>query len=428
MELLLLLMVEKQLLEIKYGLLDSKKYTIEIIRNIKNIFRSNFDVNKYSLYSWGSVARREMGPYSDLDLVIIGSNPKIKDIQRFINLVKEKYPNNHLDLLNAHSVFKFCKIAKIDGTDNQAKIFIKKEIGVQNFVKSHFCDLKELWHIYLNLEYVYPILFKKTNLKFSPYFIKYFNFAVLISNYLGCDKQDLCSVLKFLIKKKHIRKKYFNFFLNTYSELLDLRNKSQEINLSGNCEINYNLISKKLKQNKNKINKKLTDISKTAEKLYFLLKTILFLEIRKELSDEELYFLNYILNHRNNNDSEIRKIIFNNNYYLVLLLTYTTFNSLVLENLRRKNLKNWYILYGIANNQFSSKITLYRLMVPKIKERKIVGHFYVNYAWRNIYLYVAKNKNADLKIKRHILNYKNAREMDIIAANKIRPLEILYCL
>ncbi|MDD3178586.1 MAG: nucleotidyltransferase domain-containing protein [Candidatus ainarchaeum sp.] len=413
-------MVEKQLLEIKCGLLDSKKYTIEIIRNIKNIFRSNFDVTKYSLYSWGSVARREMGPYSDLDLVIIGSNPKIKEVQRFINLVKEKYPNNNLDLLNAHSVFKFHKIAKIDGTDNQAKIFIKKEIGVQNFVKSHFCDLEELWHIYLNLEYVYPVLFKKTNLKFSPYFIKYFNFAVLISNYLGCDKQDLHSVLKFLIKKKHIKKKHFNLFLNTYSELLGLRNKYQEINLSGNCEINYNLISKKLKQNKKTINKKLTDISKTAEKLYLLLKNILFLEIKKELSDEELYFLNYILNHRNSNDSVIRKIIFNNNYYLVLLLTYVTFNPLVLENLRGQNLKNWYILYGIANNPFSSKITLYRLMVPKIKERKIVGNFYVNYAWRNIYLYVAKNKNADLKIKQHILNYKNAREMDIIAANKIK--------
>jgi len=63
-----------------------------------------------------------------------------------------------------------------------------------------------------------------------------------------------------------------------------------------------------------------------------------------------------------------------------------------------------------------SENTLLKLMIPPKELSASTRALYTSFAWRNIYLYIAKNPSATKKIKDYILSYPNARPMDIEAA------------
>jgi hypothetical protein len=108
-----------------------------------------------------------------------------------------------------------------------------------------------------------------------------------------------------------------------------------------------------------------------------------------------------------------REILNTESELLFVLLAHRSKNTRILENLRIKNPMNWYVIHGIAINLHTSPSTLLKLVKP---EHKIQKELYAGFGWRNVRLYVAKNKMADSKTLNYIINCKNSRPMDIEAA------------
>ena len=101
-----------------------------------------------------------------------------------------------------------------------------------------------------------------------------------------------------------------------------------------------------------------------------------------------------------------------------IIAAYSSKDSNTLDLLAKENPYNWYILYGIANNTKVSEKTLWRLIVPSHDGDKKMEGLYKDFAWRNIYLYIAKNPATSKDIREYICNYPKARPMDIEAASK----------
>jgi len=99
-----------------------------------------------------------------------------------------------------------------------------------------------------------------------------------------------------------------------------------------------------------------------------------------------------------------------------VVTAYATKDSKLLDSLALHNPYDWYVLYGIANNTNVKAKTLWRLICSSDDSK--AQELYTDFAWRNIYLYIAKNPVAPRDIRKYICNYPKARPMDVEAALK----------
>jgi len=398
--------------------MKNKIETNKIIEVVKKEFANNFDLNCYSLYSWGSVARGEMTSYSDLDFIIICDKKiELKKIKTFKSKIAMILPKNYVDILEVYSKKELIKLSLIDGTDMEAILLMKHVIGKkQNFkpVKKEKL-LKEIIHNYCNLEFVYKNIVE-TNLKFGQYRIKYYNIAILIALFFGCKKTSTLDSLKFLKLTGKI--KLSNNYKKEYIELLYYKSMVQEANKDYNAEVDlekfikkygvedYKVMIQNLKRNK-----------KNSFYLFLQLKKVVYsIIVNNVLEREKVFFKKAFSNKLTKKDIEIS--INYNDELTMLYLSYFVKDQKTLEKIRISNKKNWYLLYGIVNNKHSNVITILKSFYSGYSEYKL-SKLYTSFAWRNIYLYATKNPNSDFRIKNYILNYSNARNMDILSAKKM---------
>ena len=395
-----------------------------VIRIIKNEFKSVFDEDKYTLFSWGSLARREMGSYSDLDLIIIADEESLD--YDLINIFKERIsnllPNDYLDVLESYSLKELERISNIDGTDMQALLFIRYESGKKRKITSKLNIVREILHIFCNLEYVYHDLYGKDNLKFGPYNIKYYNFALLLVKYFKHGNVDTVSALRYLGETNRIDKKNVDMYINNFNKILSYRDLVQISNETYNCTINKkNIIKLYGREVYSDIKRDLSNIYLESKKMYSDLKKVMFQIMYENISHKDFELLKQMIINKRISFDEINSIIEDNDEKLMMFLAYYLKDSDTLEIIRSKNEDKWYVLYGIANNKNSNADTLYKLIDYRKTSKKIkLKNIYEDFSWRNIYLYVAKNPSSNKKIKDYIINYKNARFMDIEAARKIK--------
>lgn len=81
------------------GIEESIEITNQSLQTAIQLFSQHFDDSTHALYSWGSVARREMGPFSDLDLLIISQHPNIDQIKKYQESLTKALPNQRMDIL-----------------------------------------------------------------------------------------------------------------------------------------------------------------------------------------------------------------------------------------------------------------------------------------------------------------------------------------
>ena len=402
-----------------------KNISDEVIDIIKREFKNIFDQQKYSLFSWGSLSRREMGPYSDLDMIIISDEKNINFdlIELFKQRISKALPTYYIDLLESYTLSELERISKVDGTDMQAYLFMRYELGKKITPVPKLNIVREILHIFCNLEYVYSNLYGSNNLKFGPYNIKYYNFAILLSKYYSGENMNTESSLRILAKKGKIEEEKVEKYIDNFNRILYYRNIVQESNKTYNCKIDREKILKMFNEKTyNDLKVNLLKISNESKEMYEVLKNIMFKILYENFSDDEVKFLNriIILNEKISS-TELDKIIKDNKEEIMMFLAYYINDPKILELIRSQNENKWYVLYGIANNKKASPETLYKLIdYRETKLKHNLKHIYQDFSWRNIYLYVAKNPSANKKIKNYILNYKNSRFMDIEAARLIK--------
>lgn len=408
------------------GIEECGEISENAISSVRNLFTRYVDAQTHELFSWGSVARREMGPRSDLDLLIISQNPNPEQIQTFGEMVYKFLPDYHLDLLERHTPAEVEYIAAIDGTDRQAILFLRQETysdqlhGVAEKIFKRVLgdkrsNLREVIHMFANMEYVYPKLFGEYNVKFGPGRLRDLNLAKLLVKYLDENNSstDTPSALLYLQSKGYLAKDVVAANLGLFDSLLYLRNRTQEVNNSYDCLISnpetLDSFTKDL----------LNNCTVSIGNLYENLKDITLDLASKEFGNETSKLLSKMFAIPCKvNDALKQEILESKEEVLVMLLTYIIKNPEDLELIRTQYLRSWYVLYGIANNVNASQDTLLRLMCPMDDEKATVKDLYTDFAWRNIYLYIAKNPAAGDSVRQYILNYPKARPMDIEAALK----------
>lgn len=402
---------------------DCYKNSEKIIDLIKKEFIKKFDQEKYTLFSWGSVARREMGTYSDLDLIILSldNNIDYNLIESFKKIIEKKLPNNYIDLLEVYTLKELNRISKIDGTDMQAFLFMKYEAGKRIKTKKKLDIIREILHIFCNLNYVYDDLFGSDNLKFGPYNIKYYNFAILLAKYFGCTECDTIASFNYLKDINKINKQKCKQYISNYKKLLYYRDIVQKSNKSSDCCFKEkNIIDYKSKKYCQEMKQDLFEINRSSKDMYENLTRIMFDILNNNLSKKEVKFLAKCINNKAPCSKKLNILLYKNKEIIMMFLSYYLCDSKLLETIRMKNEKKWYVLYGIANNKYTSVDTLYKLIDYRQIKNKNLKNLYTDFSWRNIYLYVAKNPASNQKIKNYILNYENSRPMDINAAKKIK--------
>lgn len=416
------------------GISESRAISNGAVAIAAGLMEEHFEPQSHELFSWGSVARREMGPYSDLDFVIASRQPDLARIAKYEQELSAALSAHYLDILGKHTPQELLHIAKIDGTDRQALLYMRDEQhrnsdsimtdSVSQIRTDSKNNLREIFHILANLEFVYPKLFGQGNLKFGPGRMKDLNFAFLLSRFESSDLvSDIPSALINLKGSGHISEEITSASIQRLDTLMYLRNRTQEISGTYHTILTpelYGSLGEILGIPANSISEMLKESSSTVRSLYQQLKKVAIglAKTHTESNTSELVD-KIITTPEEIIDRDVNRILGSNNEILMMLLSYTTKNPEILEQLRKTNPSNWYVLYGIANNTNTSESTLMRLMVPD-DDRQDLVNLYTDFAWRNIYLYAAKNPSSTAKVRDHILHYKNARPMDIEAASKIK--------
>src|SRR3989344_1287523 len=393
------------------GLDECVRITKNALKITKNLFYKYINNKTHELYSFGSVARREMGPYSDLDLLIISKKPNLNQIKKYRLALAKALPNHRLDLLEKYKPKELIRIGSIDGTDRQALLFLRNESCNKKNSKllqeatsqirlDEMGNFREIFHIMANIDNIYPSLFGLNNIKFSPGGIKDFYFAYLITRFMDEKNEvyNISSAIKYLKKYNLIDNKKSIDLLKILNKLLFLRNRIQEfhkseVNIINNKTKNY--LSKTLCIEKKEFNELIKSYQLDIKMFYLELKKIVLSMVKSRLDAQIYYLVEELLSNKRNLNSKIINEIFNCKYEIpMMLLAYYTTNIKTLKKLRKINPNNWYILYGIANNKYVNEKILFSLMIPRENEKRIVKNLYNNFSWRNIYLYIAKNPSA----------------------------------
>jgi len=413
---------------------EAELFSEKIIIGIKNIFFNVFSMDEAALYSWGSLARREMCVFSDIDIIILRENICSKrKINKFRKLLSINFPHNEIDLIQKYNEADLIKAAKIDGGDRQAVTLARFEFGSQKlrnkFDKAIYNDLtlkkditKELLYIMMNLIKVYPKIFDKYDLKFCQYGSRYINFAFLYAKYIFGWKTAIYNTrtaLRTLVNKKIISKKVYNSTLRALSDFINLRNIVQ-IATNKECNIWSNkYCHAELKNNRTKLSTEMllkkdkSDVKLLSESLFIHIIKNIFCHLHRENRSlaHDLFF-----NYSSRLDKKVLSAKHDSDIML-MLLSYCTKNHLLLDYLYEANKDDWYISFGIANNVYSNFVTLNKLVNIKGKPKRILK-LHNDFAWRNIYLYVARNKSTSEETLRFIINRKDSREMDVNAAKQ----------
>lgn len=412
------------------GVNESRAISQKAISKAVGLFREYFNDKTHFLYSWGSVARREMGPFSDLDLIIASQHPDYRKIAKYQKTLGEALPNHRLDILERHTPKELQRIAEIDGTDRQAIFFSRNETPIrgasheltkiQSHIQTRDKNLREIFHILVNLEFVYPKLFGPCNLKFSPGRLKDFYFAYLLANSLDQKRttRSIPEALSYLKNGGYISASTLLKSKSAFSDVLYLRNKTQEIKHSYHSVLDRKTAKTLCRREhvdakslKNLIN----ETQEVGRNLFEDLKKLSLELAKKGMTEKNNEMLEEVLNLNGHSKTLAKNIIKSKEEILLMVLAYVSRDPEVLEILRRNSLTKWYVLYGIANNPYTHEKTFISLMSPSAQERHIIKNLYSDFAWRNIYLYIAKNPAATKKVKQLILQYPNARPMDIEA-------------
>lgn len=390
---------------------------------LKIYFKKFFNKSNCALFCFGSVARMDMGPYSDIDLIIVSDNKK--KIEDFSNYLKLKFKNNRIDLLEAYNIKDLIEIAKIDGTDRQGCMLAVFVCGNNKIKESYFNNIndnlynakneniREVLHTYVNLSTVSNNIGNKiVNLKFSKGFLRYFSFIFLLVKILCNDNNRVLTVvdsINYLSNKCLITKKEKIEYLNKFNQILIIRNKIQSINKNEKCELDLKFLSKRETKYINCLIDDSDDFEKNIKKL--VVKIIDELIVDKQ----HFYCVENLLDLTGDVNPKIQDyVIANKLEECAVILAHKSTNSVFLEHLRTLYLSNWYVIYGIANNRNSYPETLFKLVCND----RFNYVLYDKFAWRNIRLYTAKNLSADNKTLLYIMNHFNSREMDIEAAKK----------
>lgn len=408
-------------------------FSEKMIADIKNIFCDIFLIDEAALYSWGSLARREMCIFSDIDIIILQKKPSLIKIDRFKKLLSIDFPYNKIDLVQKYSEKDLIRIAKIDGGDRQAVTLARFEIGSRELdnkfrmaIRKNLTQekdiAKELLYAMVNLIKVYPKLFSKYDLKFCQYGTRYINFAFLYAKYVY-EKDvfiyDTKSALEVLLGEKIISDKIYQCSLLAFSDFIRLRNRIQivvkkECNIwSNDCLLGKQGIEKEEMPVELLLKKHKKNVKLLVEALFaHVIKNIVsrFQEQNKRLV-YDLFF-----NYSGKLDKKVL-LVESDPDIMLMLLVYCTSDSLLLDYLYEINKEDWYIAFGIANNIHTDPLTLDKL-VNSIGKLEKIARLYNDFAWRNIYLYVARNIAASEKTLRYIINKKGSREMDINAAKQ----------
>lgn len=418
------------------GLVDSYITTQKNIKLLQLCFKKVFLDKEALLLCWGSVARNEMGPYSDIDIIIIEENYNPDKITEFTNYLNKIF-KNRIDILDAYTLEDLYNIASTDATSRQAllfarpiygnKIFIKKFYTVQkNLINEEYNNFRESVHAWITLQSVSNNLVKKNiiDIKASRGFLRFFNYIYLIVKLQNNTVNNIVSTKDAIVefnKLGLINNNLKRVLLSNLGLLLSFRNIIQSVNKNeGNIldSISINTISENLKLSTREIHEYLKNINKkyiTFEKIIF---EILSNKSKKFIINcEDTKTFDILLDSNSKLDDLTEKKIINSRSELLnTLLAHRCLNYNTLEKLRKEWIGNWYVLYGIANNQNASALTLYKLVKSDQNFNDNFKRMYNGFAWRNIRLSISKNCKANKKTLLYIINHENSRPMDILAA------------
>ncbi|KKR60777.1 MAG: hypothetical protein UU01_C0034G0007 [Parcubacteria group bacterium GW2011_GWA2_40_37] len=421
------------------GIEESILLTEKFKQKLKLCFHECFSKDEALLLCWGSMARKEMGPFSDLDLILILSRKtNNRKVKKFHDCLSRKLINR-IDLLEAYDLKTLSKIGSIDGTDRQA-ILLARPVCGNSKLKKDFLILQNIFHnqVHENMReilHTWSSLFsvskniyinKSNNLKFSLGFLRHVIFILLIVK-LFFDKKNVVwstqKAITILGKLGEVNNDTQTAFLTSLNFILEFRNKVQffmknesyyiDNNLlngmakKSNCSVDF--LKSRLEDNRSNIVLSSKDINKVISRLI----------CKKSTAEFQKYenLLNILIDFEKEINFETEEIIMDTKQEILLvLLAHRSKNPRILETLRKNNMTNWYIVYGIAINLYSSPQTLLKLVKPENKAGSYIYKLYDSFAWRNIRLYVAKNKIADKKVLNYIFNHKNSRQMDKEAA------------
>ena len=408
------------------GIQESKDITENVLFVSLNIFKKYFEGKDYSLFSWGGVARREMGPFSDLDLIILSKRPSKRKIELFKKEVQHLLPSHRLDILEVYTIRELQRLAQIDGTDRQALLFLRKEYGYHNtkmaekIRKDSRNNLREIFHICANLEFAYPNMFNDRNIKFGEGRIKYYGFVHLLANYVKSDF-DIYSTIdafEYLSVNRFLDEKIVKKAIESFDVLLGIRNSLQRVAKKEVYVLEEELIGgvvKDLMITKEELFLSLKDNKEFALLLYDSLKKIALDMACEELDPQDVNYL-YDVFLESSKKAYLKDSVLNMGEICRVVTAYATKDSKLLDSLALHNPYDWYVLYGIANNTNVKAKTLWRLICSSDDSK--AQELYTDFAWRNIYLYIAKNPVASRDIRKYICNYPKARPMDVEAALK----------
>jgi|SRR3989344_2762985 len=422
------------------GIKDSTILTKKIKKKLEYCFDKIFKKKEALLLCWGSVARNEMGPKSDLDiLLIMEGEVNHEKVDKFFKILSAAF-KNRIDLLEAYDLKTLSKIASIDGTDREALLLAQPICGnkkIENifanmqsiFYKQHRENIRELLHMWVNLFSVSKNLAAQqvNDIKSGRGLIRCVNFIFLITKIFFDEHSDIKTTpdaIRKIHQKGFIDKKTKGQYISYVNVLFAIRNgihldsKKEESNILN--DFNLKSVSKKISLSPRDIDSILEKIKSNYSKFENrIINIILTLSQELKLPEKEITLISVLLNFGEEISGKIEiEIIKTKSEILLVLLAHRTNSPKILEFLRKNYPEKWYILYGIANNMNTNPDTLFKLVKPERGSNENLKQLYNGFAWRNIRLYVAKNQKADKRTLLYITNHLNSRPMDVVAAKK----------
>lgn len=419
---------------------DSVLISKRIKNEIVDVYGKTFSDSDPSplLLCWGSTARCEMGAYSDLDLILLfpdktSPTQTIKKVGAFRTNLQRRL-KNRLDLLEAYDLDTLSRIASIDGTDRQAILFAEPLCGNEalrnsffvrqrTFRAEEYLNLREIIHTYLTVEATASNLFPDNdNIKFSRGFMRYFNFIFILARLTGHFNQidsDTAGAIRALRAESALNESEMLFLLAYFNTLLSIRstlherfgtenNSLDQAAFPNECSIVYD------------------EIHDGAEHVAELCKLLVIRAICTYAGKERIPKRHLVRLMERNGDTlrtESERAI-HKSELLALVAAHRSKDPATLETLRAQFRDNWYVLYGVANNTYARSPTLAKIVMGEKSFDSCLKRLYSDFAWRNIRLYVAKNRKADIRTLNFIERYPYSRPMDIEAAQKSRSRKV----
>ncbi len=424
------------------GLKEAHNVTENALSHLSKAFRGSFKDVKGALFAWGATGRYEMGPRSDLDIIVVTNLNEMSlkgrlkfkaALKKFIREIKKQLPHNKIDLLVWHDIDNLISAARTNGIDRQAvalahfvcgdeevrdKFFKTREA---NITLDRYGNVRELAQIFTTNKWRAQRALKgDKDFKFVYGGLRASHFLFQFAKYYFDFDPRLVTIedaAKKLAEAGVISKKECLDIIRATDVLLWFRLRGQTIQKTPFPKITSSLIKEIAKREKIKEEVLRTLLNLSRQRIFSILGRVeqkfIIPEIVRTSRHKNKKLIKKLLDYSTSVTKEVEVEAMKSSDQIVKMLCGArTKDPNVLDFIATNNPGDWYVLYRVATNPNAAPETLHKLVVPPSNLPEHLKKLYRGQEWRNIRLYVVRNPNVSARTLKVIKKYRSLWGMD----------------